>query len=84
MLWSFLAEFADKLGVHPAPLPALLQAVQTGSLSLLLVNVHIGLIRYVQAEAEIAAASMSHAVRPTHSVRTSGCILLLFMLMHGT
>lgn len=69
MLWSFLAEFADKLGVHPAPLPALLAAVQTGSASSLLVNVHVGLIRYLQAEAEVAATGISHAVR-TCGLRT--------------
>jgi uncharacterized membrane protein YkgB len=70
MLWSFLAEFSSLLGVHPVSLHDIMTAVRIGSMSLTLVNMHIGMMRFVQAEAELAHAVTSHSVRPplgTHS-----------------
>lgn len=63
MLWSFLADFQPLLGAHAPSLPTLLDALQLGSLSPALVHMHIGLLRFIQAEAEMAALGVSHAVR---------------------
>jgi hypothetical protein len=68
MFWSFIDEFSALLGVHPVPMADLLVALRAGSLSRFLVNIHIGLMRFIQAEAEAAHAATSH-------VRTCGHII---------
>lgn len=58
MLWSFLADFAPALGLHAAATPQdLLAAMIEGASSRRLVNTHIALLRFIQAEAETAFAS---------------------------
>ena len=63
MLWSFLHDFGALLGVHAPPLDELFAAVRAGEASPALVNIHVGLLRFLQAEAEGAHAFTSHAVR---------------------
>jgi hypothetical protein len=60
MFWSFIDDFSSLLGVHPVPMQDLLVAFRAGSLSRFLVNFHIGLIRFIQAEAEAAHLATSH------------------------
>lgn len=62
MLWSFLCEFAPLLGVPPQPLPVILHSVVVGSTALPFINMHIGMLRFIQAEAEVAHAVTSHPV----------------------
>jgi DDT domain len=63
MLWSFVGEFCALLGVRAPPLTELIDAVVVGAASVSLVDVHIAMLRFVQAEAEVAHAVISHAVR---------------------
>jgi hypothetical protein len=54
MIWSFIADFSSTIAVRPMSLQHLMEALQAGSYSAALVNLHIGLIRFIQSEAEIA------------------------------
>lgn len=65
MLWSFIAEFSPVIAFRPISLQHLMEAVQAGSLSEALVNLHIAFIRFIQSEAEIANAIGSVHVRTT-------------------
>jgi hypothetical protein len=65
MLWSFVADFSALIAFRPVSVQELMEAVQGGSLSLTLVNLHVALIRFIQSEAEIANAIGSVHVRPT-------------------
>lgn len=73
MLWSFLHDFGALLGVHAPPLDDLFAAVRVGEASSALVNIHIGLLRFLQAEAEGAHALTSHAVREP-AYRRCACV----------
>ena len=50
--WSFLQSFGDLLGLLPFTLDALLDALALGPASPLLADVHVGLLRLLQADAE--------------------------------
>lgn len=67
MLWSFIAEFSPVIAFRPISLQHLMEAVQAGSLSEALVNLHIAFIRFIQSEAEIA-----NAIGSVHVCTTSG------------
>ena len=90
-LWSFLAEFCSQLGVHPCGFPEVLDALTIGSQSLSLVNMHIGLMRFIQAEAESAHTAISHAVRltlfraihPLTPARETLCVAQTSWLQHA-
>lgn len=63
MIWSFIADFSPLIAYRPLEVKQLMEAVQTGSLSVTLVNLHIALIRFIQSEAEIANTIGSVHVR---------------------
>ena len=69
MLWSFIAEFSPVIAFRPISLEHLMEAVQAGSLSEALVNLHIAFIRFIQSEAEIANAIGSVHVRAAFTAR---------------
>ena len=56
-VWSFLHSFGDVLGVWPATVQQLLQALVDGERSRLLGELHIGMLRIVQADMEEAHAT---------------------------
>lgn len=64
MIWSFIADFSPLIAFRPLDLQQLMEAVQAGSLSQTLVNLHTALIRFIQSEAEIANAIGSVHVCP--------------------
>ena len=54
MLWSFLSMFAEQLGLRSPTLEELLVALRIGTLSPLLSNLHVAMLRFMQADAENA------------------------------
>ena len=74
MIWSFIADFSPLIAFRPLELQQLMEAVQTGSLSLTLANLHIALLRFIQSEAEIAHAIGSVHVRHTPSALQLGTL----------
>lgn len=82
MIWSFVADFSALIAFRPLGLQQLMEAVQTGSLSVTLVNLHIAIIRFIQSEAEIANAIGSVHVRPQYSTAVFVTFFPLFGLQH--
>ena len=56
-IWSFLRSFGDLLGVDGLTVDQLLQSLVDGSRSRLLAEVHIAMLRIVQADMEEAHAT---------------------------
>ncbi|EIE24672.1 hypothetical protein COCSUDRAFT_46901 [Coccomyxa subellipsoidea C-169] len=57
MVWAFLHSFGELLGLWPATVDELLAAVVLGERSRLLGEIHVGLLRLLQADMEEAHAS---------------------------
>jgi hypothetical protein len=78
MIWSFIADFSALIAFRPLGLQQLMEAVQAGTLSLTLVNLHIALLRFIQSEAEIA-----NAIGSVHVSFVSGpyCYCSLFCVV---
>jgi hypothetical protein len=57
MVWSFLHSFSELLGLWPSTVDELLAALVAGQSSRLLGEVHVGLLRLLQADMEEAHAS---------------------------
>ena len=57
MLWAFLHSFSELLGLWPSTVDELLAALAAGESSRLLGEVHVGLLRLLQADMEEAHAS---------------------------
>lgn len=64
MVWAFLHSFGELLGLWPATVDELLCAVVLGERSRLLGEIHVGLLRLLQADMEEAHASGATQVRP--------------------
>lgn len=52
MTWSFIQSFSDIIGITPCSVHHFIDAVSLGQRSLILSNIHIGLIRLIQADME--------------------------------
>lgn len=57
MVWAFLHSFGELLGLWPATVDELLTAFALGERSRLLGEIHVGLLRLLQADMEEAHAS---------------------------
>ena len=64
MVWAFLHSFGELLGLWPATVDELLAAVALGERSRLLGEIHVGLLRLLQADMEEAHASGATQVPP--------------------
>ena len=70
MVWAFLHSFGELLGLWPATVDELLTAFALGERSRLLGEIHVGVLRLLQADMEEAHASGVSQVR-AHSALTA-------------
>eukprot|EP00210_Caulerpa_lentillifera_P004952 g4726.t1 len=52
MIWSFIQSFSNLIGVSSCPIHRFIDALELGQKSLVLSNIHMGLIRLIQADME--------------------------------